>query len=348
MAVPFDVPTLQIRGAPAPVVEGVMQGSRGLTHFSVSQNGSLAYLPGTLLKRESQIVWVDREGRDHAVGAPPRAYFHPRLSPDGSRIALEVEGAQAGVWVYELARGALSRFTVADGWNAIWTPDSQRLTFEGGAPRNSGIFWRSADASGKDERLTSTASRRNIPVSWAPDGSALAFVTEEGALMIYRVGDRSTRPVFEAPFNQSSGMFSPDGRWLAYSSNETGRMEIYVQAYPDGGHKVQLSTTGGTEPMWARNGRELFYRRGDQMLAVPIQSGPTLVAGKPILLFEQPYQRRAGVNRANYDVSKDGRFLMIKTHGADRKPTGIRFVSEWFTELRQRLPGGSTGAPASE
>jgi serine/threonine-protein kinase len=309
-----------------------------LAHFSVSQNGSLAYLPGTLLKRETEIVWVDRDGRDQSVGVPPRAYFHPRLSPDASRIAVEVEGAQAGVWVYEIARGALSRFTAGDGWNAIWTPDSKRLTFEGSATRGGGIFWRGADGSGKDERLTSTESRRNIPISWSPDGSALSFATQEGALMIYRVGDRSTRAVFETPFNQSTGMFSPDGRWLAYTSNETGRMEIYVQAYPDGGQKLQLSTAGGSEPMWARNGRELFYRLGDQMLAVPIRAGSTLVAGKAVVLFEQPYQRRAGVNRANYDVSGDGRFLMIKTQGADLKLTGIRFVSEWFSELRERLP----------
>jgi serine/threonine protein kinase len=344
MAVPFDVSTLQIREAPVPVVEGVMQGTRGLAHFSFSQRGSLAYVPGTLLKRESEIVWVDREGRGESLGAPPRAYFHPRLSPDASRIALEVEGTQAGVWVYELARGALSRFTVGDGWNAIWTPDGKRLTFEGGAARGRAIFWRSADGSGQDEQLTSTESRRNIPLSWTPDGTALSFVTEEGRLMIYRVADRNARPVFEAPFNLTSGMFSPDGRWLAYGSNETGQMEIYIQAYPDGGQKLQLSTGGGTEPMWARNGRELFYRRGDQMLAVPIQTTPALVVGRATVLFEQPYQRRAGVNRANYDVLADGRFLMIKTSGADIKSTGIRFVTEWFTELRQRMPGASSAA----
>jgi serine/threonine-protein kinase len=162
--------------------------------------------------------------------------------------------------------------------------------------------------------------------------------------MIYRVADRNARPVFEAPFNLTSGMFSPDGRWLAYGSNETGQMEIYIQAYPDGGQKLQLSTGGGTEPMWARNGRELFYRRGDQMLAVPIQTTPALVVGRATVLFEQPYQRRAGVNRANYDVLADGRFLMIKTSGADIKSTGIRFVTEWFTELRQRMPGASSAA----
>ena len=190
-----------------------------------------------------------------------------------------------------------------------------------------------------------TSEYIQAPMSWSPDGQLLAFIevnpTTGYDIWVLRLSDRKAQPFLRTPFNEAAPRFSPDGRWLAYISDESGRYEIYVQPYPGPGGKWQISTEGGTEPVWNRNGRELFYRSGDKMMAVDIATQPGFAAGKPRMLFEGPYVPTPATS-PNYDVSPDGqRFLMLKpSEQAQAAPTQINVVLNWFEELKQKVPTG--------
>jgi dipeptidyl aminopeptidase/acylaminoacyl peptidase len=190
-----------------------------------------------------------------------------------------------------------------------------------------------------------TSEYGQAPSSWSPDGQLLAFTelnpTTGWDIWVVRLGDHKTQPFLRTPFTEGGPRFSPDGRWLAYVSNESGRNEIYVQPYPGPGGKRQISTEGGAEPVWNRNGRELFYRNGDKMMAVDIATQPSFAAGKPRMLFEGPYLPTAATIQ-NYDVSPDGqRFLMLKpSESAESSPKQINVVLNWFEELKQKVPTG--------
>ncbi len=204
------------------------------------------------------------------------------------------------------------------------------------------IFWQLADGSGGLERLT-TSEYTHYPMSASPDGQLLAFTELNPAtgydIWTLRLSDRKAQPFLQTPFNETTPRFSPDGRWLAYVSDESGRNEIYVQPYPGPGGKWQISTEGGKEPVWNRNGRELFYRTGGKMMAVDIATQPSFAAGKPRVLFEGQYEPTV-LTAANYDVSPDGqRFLMLKSGEAgEAAPTQINVVLNWFEELKRRVP----------
>jgi Tol biopolymer transport system component len=209
----------------------------------------------------------------------------------------------------------------------------------------SNIFWQLADGSGRPERLT-TSEQVQVPMSWSPDGQLLAFIelapTTGLDISVLRLSDHKARPFLKTRFNESVPAFSPDGHWLAYISDESGRYEVYVQPYPGPGGKLQISTEGGTEPAWNRNGRELFYRSGNKMMAVDIATQPGFAAGKPRMLFEGSYQPTLTTIQ-NYDVSPDGqRFLMLKPpEQSETGPTQINVVLNWFEELKQKVPTGN-------
>jgi hypothetical protein len=205
------------------------------------------------------------------------------------------------------------------------------------------IFWQMADGSGGLEKLL-PSEHTDAPHSWSPDGQLLAFIevnpTTGIDILMLRLSDRKVQPFIRTPFNEGAARFSPDGHWLAYISDESGRNEIYVQPYPGPGGKWQISTEGGTEPVWNRNGRELFYRNGNKMMAVDIATQPSFAAGKPRMLFEGPYTLAPG-QTPNYDVSPDGqRFLMLKPVEQAAGPTQINVVLNWFEELKQKVPAG--------
>ena len=206
------------------------------------------------------------------------------------------------------------------------------------------LFWQLSDGTGGLERLTNS-EYLNFPMSWSPDGQVLAFVevtpTTGYDLWMLDLRDRKAQPFLRTLFNESVPMFSPDGRWIAYVSNESGRWEVYVQPYPSSGGKWQISTEGGTEPVWNRNGRELFFRNGDKIMAVDITRQPSFAASKPRVLFEGRYVPPPGTT-PNYDVSPDGqRFLMVKPNEAtESAPTQIIVVLNWFEELKRRVPAG--------
>ena len=299
-------------------------------------------------------MWVTRDGREEPLtAAPPRAYAIPRLSPDGTRVALDIRDEQEDIWIWDLARQTLTRLTDAPNFDGIpvWTPDSRRVIFL--STRAGGIgnlFWQAANNTGTAERLA-TSPNAQFPMSISPDGTRL-IVREDVPRINLRVLrlDPSASPSPEAPprkaepllpqtpFNEQNGELSPDGRWLAFQSNASGRDEIFVRPFPnvDSGNWM-VSTSGGTRPLWARNGTELFYLdSAGAMTRVPVQTTPTFSAGTATTLFETRYFV-GGVIARTYDVSPDGqRFLMIKDAGTAQAPTMV-VVLNWLEELKAKL-----------
>ena len=348
MAVSFDPKRLRVAGTAVPVVEGVILTSTGAAQYSFSATGSLVYVPGSVQSAQSRLVWVDRSGAEQTLAGPTRGYVYPRLSPDGRRVAVGIAGAEQEIhlWVYDLVRETSIRLTFQGNTNyfPVWTADSGRIAYESDKEGPLNIFLQPADGSGSPERLTTSEYPHN-PMSWSPDGQLLAFSelnpTTGFDLWVLHLGDRKAQPFLRTPFNESAPRFSPDGQWLAYVSDETGRQEIYVLPYPGPGGKWQISTEGGREPVWNPNGRELFYRNGDSMMAVDVATKPVFAAGKPRVLFEGRYAPTV-FTAPNYDVSPDGRrFLMLKpSESAEAAPTRINVVLNWFEELKQRVPAG--------
>jgi serine/threonine-protein kinase len=362
LAVPFDPQRLAVTGSAVSVVEGVLQSAfSGAAQYSLSATGSLVYVSGGVQSGQSKLVWVSRNGAEQPLATPARAYGFLQLSPDGRRVAVNITEQESQVWLYDL-RETLTRLTFEGNLNAVpvWTPDGKRIAFQSNKEGPLNIFWQLADGSGGLERLT-TSEFLAAPRSFTPDGQVLAFIevnpTTGFDIWVLRMGDpspgsgqvpsassgqgRKALPFLRTRFNETVPQFSPDGRWLAYISDESGGYEIYVQPYPGPGGKWQISTEGGTEPVWNPNGRELFYRSGDKMMAVDIATQPSFAAGKPRRLFEGQYQQTSAT-APYYDVSPDGqRFLMLKpTEQAQAAPTQINVVLNWFEELKQKVPTG--------
>jgi serine/threonine protein kinase len=346
MAQPFDAGGLQLTGEAVPIAEDVrFSGVNGRTAFDVSANGVLAYRAGAAEVLRT-LVWVSRNGTEQPVAAPPRDYQQPRLSLDGRRVAIEINESQPKVWLYDLTRETLTRLTFEGDRNdlPIWTPDGKRTTVRSTQDNSQGnIFWQMADGSGGRERLTTSPTQQS-PSSWSPDGQLLAFTDINPStgrdILVLHLSDKKAQPFLTTPFVEGAPEFSPDGRWMAYVSDESGRFEVYVQPYPGPGGKWQISTDGGAEPVWNRNGRELFFRSGAKMMAVDITTQPAFSAGTPRMLFDKQYVSTSAPQTFRYfDVSPDGqRFLMVKQ--GEQAPTQISVVLNWPEDLKRRAPAG--------
>jgi Tol biopolymer transport system component len=341
LAQPFDADRLELKGDAIPIAEGVQfNGANAKVAVTVSANGVLAYrlVPSA---GQNKLVWVDRKGTEQPLDAPSHAYRNPRLSPDGQRMAVTIDELGTQEWLLDTRRGTLTRLTFEGSYNGAlaWTPDGKRIAFGSDRAGQRNLFWQLADGSGGTERLA-TSDRSQIAGSWSPDGQTLAFEQVNPGtgydLFVYRVGDRKVETFLQTRFNEIAPKFSPDGRWLAYASDESGRNEVYVQPFPGPGGKWQISTEGGTEPVWARNG-ELFYRSGDKMMAVATNTKANFSADTPKVLFEGHYATYNTMPA--YDVSPDGqRFLLAKT--AEQGPQEISVVLNWTEELKQKAPSG--------
>jgi Tol biopolymer transport system component len=264
-----------------------------------------------------------------------------RISPDGRRVAADFDGQ---VWLYDLARATLTRLTFEGTANLrpVWTPDGERIAFASDRDRQQNILWQLADGSGGLERLASSEYPQ-IPVSFSPDGQFLSFYevhpNTQRDIWILNVRERKAQPFLQTRFNETGASFSPDGHWLAYASDESGRAEVYVQAFPGPGAKWQVSAEGGDAPVWNRNGRELFYRSGDKVMAVRITAQPAFVAERPQEVFAREYAQPVLI--APYDVSADGqRFLMLKPAEEEAAGRQIVIVQNWFEELKRLAPAG--------
>lgn len=352
MAVPFDLEQLKVTGTPVPVIEGVMVDTwSGAGHFSFSGVGSLVYVMGAAEATGQSLLWVDRRAAARPLTDIQRQFHNPSLSPNRKRLAIMIYGFSQDIWVYEFARPTLTRLTFdgSEDWGPIWTPDGQRVTFTstkpGGKPN---LFWKLADGSGTEEQLT-TSQAAQFTGSWSPDGKTLAFTqigsgndlsTGNDIWVLTLEGERQQTPFLRTKFNEYGPEFSPDGSWLAYVSNESGRNEVYVQPFPGPGAKRQISTEGGVSPVWAGNGRELFYRHDDKMMAVAISLRPEFTAGVPRLLFAGKYEETGRPDEPrNYDVTPDGqRFVMIKRSEQPSIPSRVFVALEWFDDLRRRVP----------
>jgi eukaryotic-like serine/threonine-protein kinase len=366
MAVPFDAASLSVRGGPVAVVEGVGREMAALSaplRFAVSPAGFLAYVPTTsvVLPRRS-VVWVDRQGQEEAIArAPQRAYTHPRISPDGTRLALDfVEENQASdIWIRDLQRGTLTRLTLDPTADRapLWTPDGQHIIFSSARTGRNALFRQAANGTGTAEKLIE-ADTQVVANAVSPDGRRLIFRSGSGgaggsALMVLDLDDTLSgvvkpSPLLETPFEEHSGDVSPDGRWLAYQSNSSGTFEVYVRPFPDvTGGQWLISTAGGSEPRWAANGQELFYRDSNgAVMSVPVRRGSTWSMGTPVQLFEGSsflfsFSPGLLMNTRTYDVSPDGRrFLMIKNADAPSSSASPRIilVQNWFEELKAKVP----------
>jgi serine/threonine-protein kinase len=346
-ALAFDLDRLEVRSDPVPVLQRVVTNATGAASYSVAQDGSLVYFAGEVQDVANTLVWVNRQGREEPIDAPPRTYNYPRISPDGTKVALDIRDQDNDIWIWDVTRETLTRLTFDLGSDRfpVWTPDGRRIAFTSMRAGASNLFWQAADGTGPVERLTESANEQN-PTSFSPAGTRLVFyeVTSSSArdiVVLPLEGERRASPLVQTTFNERDAEVSPDGRWVAYGSNESGQSEVYVRPFPDvdGGH-WQVSTGGGTRPLWARSGRELFYLvEPGRMMSVSIPPGPTFAAGKPQVMFEGRYYTGGG---RSYDVSPDGRrFLMIK----EARPTGevpppaqLIVVQNWTEELKRLVP----------
>jgi serine/threonine-protein kinase len=352
LAVSFNPDRLEVTGQPFTVLEGVlMSRNTGTANFDISAAGDLVYVPGKAVGGARTLHWVDRSGRAEQLPLPPRSYLHPRLSPDATRLAIEIEGSDHDVYVYDFRNGVLSNITT-DGvshW-PVWSPDGQRIGYRSGPMGRFQLFQVPADRSRSAEPVAAAPDVSQSPGSYSPDGRALVYTmnlmtASAPKIAVVRLeGDRTPRPLDDTRYSQGSPKFSPDGRFLAYCSNESGRPQVYVQAFPGPGPKAQVSSDGGTDPVWRRNGGELFYRNGNSMMAVPVATTPAFSSGRPQEMWKGSYSHgmssscgAPGLSSSNYDVTADGqRFLMIRDDDIESETSReIVLVQGWADEVRR-------------
>ena len=347
-AVQFDPQRLEVTGQPVPVLDGVKTSpNSGAADFMVSDTGSLVYLPETAYAHEGLLVWVDRKQQVKELAAPARHYGSPHISPDGGRVAVSIPSGNSGsdVWVYEVPHGTLTRLTFDEHSSApLWSPDGKRIAFTTTRPTGPAILVKPADGSGAEETLVSGESLIVVPTSWSSDGKFLAYWTVGSATgrdiwIAPLTGERKPQPFLQTKFNEMQARFSPDDRWIAYMSEESGRYEVYVQPFPGPGGKWQISTNGGTVPVWAQNGRELFYMSSGKLMSVDLTTQPTFSASIPRIVADYPPSLMGRLSNGVYDVSPDGRrFLFVKANVENGPPDEVRVVLNWTEELKQLAP----------
>jgi WD40 repeat protein len=331
----FDPKTLEVKGTPIPVVEGVRTAAAdGGAVLAVSNNGTLVFQPGTFTARERNLVWMDRSGKSTNITDEVKPYSSPAISPDGKRIALTLEGSSYDVWVYDLERGTLTKVTFgADDYSPKWSPDGRMLMYRSSKSGSMQLYVKHGIVQG-DETVVTEGPEFKEAYGWTPDGREIIFGREnkDKGWDLYAAsveGDHKPRPLVVSQYKKGWASLSPDGKWIAYTSDESGQREIFVQAMNDPGTRAQISSEGGTAPRWARSGNELTYLAKDGMMSVKFARGSGLNPGKPVKLF---YDKRIW---SGYDLSADGRFVVAAD--ADEKGGGnqINVVLHWFDELKQ-------------
>ena len=337
MAVSFDLNRLEPDGEPVPVLESVSGVPGGSAHLALSQDGTLVYMSRTG-KPKSSLVWLNREGALQYEETSQGVLTAPSLSPDGEFLAVSIaESDGADLWIYEIGRRIFSPLTFdhESRW-PVWTPDGKGIAFHTHRTLQD-LYWMPVDGSSEGELLI-TGTEGQVPGSWSSEG-VLAYAEGPGTArdiwVIQPDQEREPQGFLVTQFNERHAVFSPDGKWMALTSNQSGRDEVYVKPYATVGSMVQISTNGGAEPRWTMGGRELIYREANQWMAVPIQTEPVLRASPPTLLFEHPYSHNTALH--NYDVSEDGQQFVLVTGG---QPEDLSFhvVLNWFEELKRLVP----------
>jgi serine/threonine-protein kinase len=356
-AIRFDASKLNVVGGPVPVFEGVARAvnASAAAQISVAGNGSMIYLSGDATSlQQGKLALVDQSGKSKELPLPSATYAEPRISPDGRQITFVIfdRTANGSIWIYDLSGAVAMRKLTFDSVDyPIWTPDSRRIIFRSLTAGNT-ILWQQADGNSAAEILDK--SQAGSPSSVSPDGQTLVFTLGAAAggpdlWMMPLVGAHTSKPLVAVPDTQDQPAFSPDGRWIAYRSNEAGRQsQIYVQPFPPiAGVKYQLTTTGGNAPLWSPDGRQIFYLQNGNgaspvFFSVDVQTHPAFTFGNVKQLPITNILTRRGGTLRPYDVTPDGKQFLIVTSGdqpADQvKQPQIRITLNWFEELKQRVP----------
>lgn len=355
MIAPFSLDKIEITGPVVPAVANIAQALNSTTswrdtaagQFSLSPSGSLVYaLGGIRPNADASLHWVDLKGQAEPA-VPFKAYFFtPRISPDGRRIAYTTLGTKSFLWIHDLTRRTDMKMTTEGlaEW-CLWTPDGKRLVFDWLTSGTPNIYWQPIDGRSPMERLTQSEYVQ-WPASMTPDGETLAFVEvhEEMNRDIYllNIPNGQVTPFLHSRFLEAFPTFSPDGKWIAYVTNESGRKEVYVQPFPESGVRWQISNEGGSLPIWAPDGRQMYYRSigsGNEVWVVDIQTDSGFSASKPRFLMEMEGYT-TGANVGCWDISPDGRrFLAVKIDQSKLQPiTDMILVQNWFEQVKQLSP----------
>ena len=348
-AIPFDLSRLEVTGPSVRILPETVPTTLGSSAFDVAADGTLVYVRGGAPSAARTLVWVDRRGVEQPLPAPPRVYQYPRLSPDGTRVAVDVRDQENDIWIWEFSRETLTRFTTDPALDRFpaWTHDGQRLFFasdRAGAPN---VYWQATNGAGSPEQITQ-GSVQQMPMSATPDNAWL--VVRRGQpqafdlIMLSLSADHREQPLLQTSFSEQNAEISPDGRWMAYQANDSGALEVYVRPFPnvnDG--RSQISASGGVEPLWSRDGKELFYFAATgALMRVNVGRGLAWTASAPTKLFDPKYIFGGEAFGRSYDIAVDGsRFLMIKTADSPAQsgsPPAIVVVQHWFDELQRLVP----------
>jgi len=347
-AIGFDLAHLKTVGTSTPVVPHAVTTALGIMNAEVARDGTLVYVEGAAeIGAGRTLVWVDRQRHETPIAAKPLDYSFPRVSPDGARVAVSVLGQKLDIWLLGLDRPTLQRVTSDSAVHAtaVWTRDGHRLVFHSNGAGARSMSSQIADGTGPVVRLTDSPNVQ-VPTDVAPDGTVVfmerSATTGYDVMAVALDGAHQVRPLVQTPFDERNGIVSPNGRWLAYESNDSGSFEIYVRPYPEVARAPsQVSTSGGTQPLWARNGRELFYFAPDgALMRVAVADGPAWSAGAPTMVLEGRYVvRPVGNVFRNYDIAPDGqRFLMMKAAAGEGGAPQIVVVQHFDEELKRLVP----------
>jgi serine/threonine protein kinase len=340
----FDANGLELSGEPAFVADQIESLQTGGSAFSVSENGVLVYQSGI---QSSQLVFVDRVGKQVQSVGPPGEYRNATLSPDGSRVVIDrySVGIRAGsrdLWLYELARGTVSRLTFdpSENSDAIWSPDGKQIVFESTRGGSRGFYKKLSSGTGAEETLFKASDLR-APRDWSSDGKFILFERSDPKTgfdlwVLPLFGDHKPFPFLQTEFQELDGRFSPNGRWIAYDSNESGKREVYVQPFPASAGKWQISTNGGSDPIWRSDGKELFYLATDgKIMAEPVKSEATFEAGVPKALFQTMFIGFVRGGFEHYRVTADGQRFLVNMPSAGGTPPPITVVLNWAAGLKR-------------
>jgi len=336
-ALPFDRQRAEVTGSERKLFDGLMTEQNGVAQFAIGGGGTLAWIAGGFRANEDELVLVDRQGNTKILLDNGRRFLDPRFAPDGARLAVtSPTGANFDIWLYDLKRSTFDRLTSNPGEDIqpVWSPNGRHLALASEIDKKSlGLAW-IPNLKAPPQRLTS--GKLEFPTSWSLDGNQLAYTVVDhnyGNCDVWLLSidkSKDPTPLLNGPAKETAGMISPDGRWIAYVSDVSGRDEVYVQSFPESGERIPISTQGGIEPVWRRDGRELFYRNGDKLMAVTLGISPKLTPGVPEVLFEGRFRKTLLVSEAaNYDVSPDGNsFVMVRQKNLVT-PAVIQVMLNW-------------------
>jgi eukaryotic-like serine/threonine-protein kinase len=332
---PVDPDRWELTGEGRVVVRDLSPSGPGFGNpaFAVASGGALIYVPIDSHDTERELVWVDRSGRVSPVGAPPKSYMHPRLSPDGRQILTWMRTGDPDIWLVDVASRALTRLvTGVAARRANWSPDGLQVMFDAPGPDNPVTLYE-ADVHGGEARRLRREKNSQYAGTWTPDGGTLAYLnlTLTTGFDIVAMGNEpssTATPILQSAANETAPAFSADGNWMAFVSDVSGREEVYLLSYPAGGTPLQVSMHGGREPVWSKRGDELFFRQGERMWAVQVTGAGRARVSEPVVLFAGDFDERPSFH-PNYDVAADGRFLMIRGIAPPTTDTRIAVLLRW-------------------